>query len=111
MPSEEPVRWDEILAHAQHTNAHIPYLWRLGGRIIVGLLVVIFGVFVWIGVYALVTLPHPSEFPNYADYKEQRAAWGSEVKDLLQLLVVALLIPLLSTVIGYIFGRREGSAT
>jgi hypothetical protein len=36
-----------------------------------------------------------------------RSTWFSQIKDLLELLVVSLLVPLVATVIGYVFGRRS----
>ncbi|HJT91750.1 MAG TPA: hypothetical protein VJ777_07370 [Mycobacterium sp.] len=45
-------------------------------------------------------------------WQEMRGQWSSDLKDLAQLFVVTPLLPLLGTVIGYIFGRqiREGAA-
>lgn len=71
--------------------------------------------------YALMTQP-PSLgkvkefFPTdtakaFDSYERLRTSWLNQIKDLLQLLVVSLLVPLVATVIGYIFGRREAESS
>jgi hypothetical protein len=42
--------------------------------------------------------------------QQRTTAWFDDVKDLIQLLVVSLLIPLLATLIGYLFGHRNDEA-
>jgi hypothetical protein len=49
-------------------------------------------------------------FPGNHGAASLREAWFSEIKDLIQLLVVSLLVPILATLLGYIFGRNEGGA-
>jgi hypothetical protein len=94
------------------------YLARIGFQLTIALLVLIAGVFLWVGVYAFFTQPPPlselrQTFPNddttavFDNYEKLQTAWFGQIKDLLQILVVSLLIPLVATVIGYIFGRRE----
>ena len=98
-----------------------PYLARIGFRLTIALLILIAGVFVWVGLYAYFTQP-PSlselrqAFPKddatavFDNYEKLQTAWFAQIKDLLQILVVSLLIPLVATVIGYIFGRRDDTA-
>jgi hypothetical protein len=94
-----------------------PYLARLGFHLTIALVGLILFVFFWVGLYGWLTYP-PSldeldaRFTTDAEaaaktYTDLRTAWTNNVKDLLQILVISLLIPLLATVIGYIFGRRE----
>lgn len=42
-----------------------------------------------------------------AAYTEARAAWVASVKDLGQLYLITPILPLLSAVLGYMFGRNE----
>jgi hypothetical protein len=81
------------------------------------------GILVLIGVLLFVALtsdetkpPSPAEIGALAApgndraleaYKEVRAQRFGVIKDLLQLLVVALVVPLLTIVLGYIFGRQK----
>jgi hypothetical protein len=72
-----------------------------------------------IAVYAALTYPDPAmtkelvpdSSKRLAAYQDLREDWFTDVKDLLQLLVVSLLIPLLATLVGYIFGRQLESST
>jgi hypothetical protein len=93
----------------------------LGFRLTIALIALIIFVFVWVALFAWLTYPPSLEevdrlMPTNADaavdsYATLRTAWINNIKDLLQILVVSLLIPLLATVIGYIFGRqREAEA-
>lgn len=96
---------------------HQQQLTRVGFRLAGALLGVIIFVFLWVGVYAWSSYPPTLErlgrlYPDQPDkavdaYNAMRTSWTNNVKDLLQILVVSLLIPLVATVIGYIFGRRE----
>ncbi|MDQ4148460.1 MAG: hypothetical protein M3164_00445 [Actinomycetota bacterium] len=78
------------------------------------------GILILIGILLFVSLtsadnrpPTPAELGALAEndkaieaYKEVRTQRFQVVKDLLQLLVVALVVPLLTIVLGYIFGRQ-----
>jgi hypothetical protein len=98
-------------------EASTPPLVRIGYRLTIALLVLIAGVFIWVMIYAAMTQPpslgkvkefFPSDTAKAFDsFERLRTSWLSQIKDLLQLLVVSLLVPLVATVIGYIFGRRE----
>lgn len=87
--------------------------WTVGG--IIGLILVVLCL---VSLYAWRTAPPElsvlheleGEETALATYRDLREAWFSEIKDLLQLLVVSLLIPLVTTVIGYIFGRQADAA-
>lgn len=46
----------------------------------------------------------------FASFKEIRTAWFNEIKDLIQLLLVSLLVPVLTVVIGHIFGQQQSAA-
>lgn len=104
-------------AAAASSGAATPALVRVGYRLTIALLLLICAVFLWVLLYAWMTYP-PSLgkvkefFPTdtakaFDSYERLRTSWMSQIKDLLQLLVVSLLVPLVATVIGYIFGRRE----
>jgi hypothetical protein len=60
-------------------------------------------VLILIAVFAALT------FPGKAATMEMRSEWFSEIKDLIQLVVVSLLVPILATLLGYIFGRGPSS--
>jgi hypothetical protein len=86
--------------------------WTVGG--VIFLILVVLGL---ISGYAVVSMPPSFEELQRAavqnpleTYKDLRGAWFGEIKDLLQLLVVSLLIPLVTTIIGYIFGRQGDQA-
>lgn len=85
----------------------------IGGYVVGGLLILIFAILLLIAVYAWFTKPEIQEAKDLAPkniaatYKEQRTAWFTEIKDLIQVLVVSLFVPLLGTVIGYLFGRQQ----
>jgi ABC-type spermidine/putrescine transport system permease subunit II len=86
---------------------------------IAGWLIVLIGiVLLLVALYAFMTYPHLQDIDGtvaagseFDSYREYQAAWFTQVKDLLQLLVVSLLVPLLATVIGYIFGRQVEQQT
>jgi hypothetical protein len=88
----------------------------IGGNVLIGLLVLILAILILVALYAAFTKPEIQDAkdlaPNNmaATYKEQRTAWFTEIKDLLQLLVVSLTVPLLATLVGYLFGRQEGAS-
>jgi hypothetical protein len=46
-------------------------------------------------------------YPGVRGTAQVRESWFSEIKDLIQLLVVSLLVPILATLLGYVFGRHE----
>jgi hypothetical protein len=86
--------------------------WTVGG--VIFLILVVLGL---ISGYAVLSMPPSFEELRAAEtqnpletYKDLRSAWFGEIKDLLQLLVVSLLIPLVTTIIGYIFGRQTNQA-
>jgi hypothetical protein len=99
------------------SEAATPPLIRVGYKLTIALLLLIVGVFLWVLVYAWVTQPPSLSrvkefFPMdtakaFDSYERLRTSWLTQIKDLLQLLVVSLLVPLVATVIGYIFGRKE----
>jgi hypothetical protein len=97
----------------------------IGFKIVILLVVLIVLVFIFTGVIACLSRP---ELKTYIEvlssargdttdvmgakaiaeaHRADRTAWFAEITRLLQLLVVSLLVPTLSTVIGYIFGRRQ----
>lgn len=88
----------------------------IGGNVLLGLLLLILAILILVALYAAFTKPEIQDAkdlaPNNmaATYKEQRTAWFTEIKDLLQLLVVSLTVPLLATLVGYLFGRQEGAS-
>jgi hypothetical protein len=59
------------------------------------------------GVLLLIALFAWLTFPGTHAAADLREAWFSDIKDLIQLLVVSLLVPILATLLGYIFGRNE----
>jgi ABC-type Na+ efflux pump permease subunit len=85
-----------------------------------GLLALTALVLVLIAIFAACTYPSAAETRTLAptckveqtgcdllENQDQRlATWFGNVKDLVQLLVVSLLIPLLATLIGYMFGGQ-----
>lgn len=88
---------------------------EIGLRLTHAILALIAGVLVLVALFGWLT------YPNFEHYGGQRGSemgtwdgardkWFADIKDLLQLLVVSLLIPLLTTVIGYIFGRHAATA-
>jgi hypothetical protein len=91
----------------------------IGGWIVGGLLLLIVLALGFIAAYAFRTEPDVKETTSLigtgtaslAELQEKRhAAWFSEIKDLLQILIVGLLVPLLATLIGYLFGRQQQAA-
>lgn len=69
---------------------------------------------VFVTIIALTSRPAVADFarPAFGEkgadaYGQARILWFSNVKDLLQLLVVALLVPMLSTLIGFLFARKD----
>jgi hypothetical protein len=87
---------------------------RVVGKALAGWLIILTGsVLLLVALYAWMTYPHLGDIQGTVaagseldSYREYQAAWFTQVKDLLQLLVVSLLVPLLATVLGYIFGRQ-----
>jgi hypothetical protein len=90
---------------------------RLGLRIVVGLLSLVGVVLVLVALFSWRTSPSLSAYADVLGrnssavdaYKEAESTWFGQIKDLLQLLLVSLLVPLIATVIGYIFGRKAES--
>jgi hypothetical protein len=91
-----------------------PSLPVIGLRLAIAILALIAAVLVGIGVFAWLTFPTTGQIAGIAndptkvfdEYQQAHTAWFSTIKDLIQLLVVSLLVPLLATVMGYIFGRH-----
>ena len=88
---------------------------EIGLKLAQWLLGVVLFVLVLVGVFAALTYPESSASASATDVPGSlevlRATWFDQIKDLLQLLVVSLLIPLLATLIGYIFGREVGASS
>ena len=89
-------------------------LTEAGLKIVKWCLYLIVAVIIGIGGFALATFPTPDGIASLASpgtdkldaYRQAQTLWFTQTKDLLQLLVVSLLVPLLASVIGYIFGRK-----
>lgn len=120
-PTVDEITVEEITEGVSSSKDVTPYLARIGFRLTIWLLGLIVVVFVWVGFYAYFTQPptlselreaFPDGDPDVVldNYENLQTVWFGQIKDLLQLLVVSLLIPLVATVIGYIFGRREETA-
>jgi hypothetical protein len=93
---EEIARDAKLEAHDWKTTQF------LGGLDLAKLLIKLIGVvLLLIALFAVLT------FPGKSAPAAVRESWFSEIKDLIQLLVVSLLVPILATLIGYIFGRNE----
>lgn len=113
-----PVRVDELADEAKLTAEELDRERMLKGfELAWGLIGLIGLVLVFVGIYAVLTYPSPATAHDYfgsaatpAGLRDLRDSWFSQVKDLLQLLVVSLLVPLLSTLVGYIFGRQSASS-
>ena len=92
-----------------------PSLTIIGFNLAIALLGLVAAVLVGIGIFGWLTYPTPSAIggivsdptKRFDDYQQAQTAWFGTIKDLIQLLVVSLLVPLLATVIGYIFGRQQ----
>ena len=76
---------------------------QIGLEIARWLLLLIVLVLVLVGLFAWLTYPGGGTAETVVDVRRE---WFSNVKDLLQLLVVSMLVPLLASVIGFIFGRQ-----
>jgi ABC-type Na+ efflux pump permease subunit len=114
----------ERVAEQQALSADLEPLPRArllaGKHLAAGLLLLTAVVLVLIAIFAMLTYPSAAETRELApackaiqsgcdllDAQDQRVAtWFGNVKDLVQLLVVSLLIPLLATLIGYMFGGQ-----
>ncbi len=89
---------------------------RQGFGLAWGLIALIGLVLVLVAIYAVATYPDIGSARAYfgraaspSALRDLRDSWFSQIKDLLQLLVVSLLVPLLATLIGYIFGRQSSA--
>ena len=95
---------------------------HVGARLARWLVMLTAIVLLLISAFAWLTYPHANETRqlsagcrasveltcNLVEAQQQRvAAWFDDVKDLIQLLVVSLLIPLLATLIGYLFSGHN----
>lgn len=91
---------------------------QIGAAVVLGLLALIVAVLIAIAVFAVLTYPTPEEVKgtlrrgdNVREaLQDDRTAWFTQIKDLLQLLVVSLLVPALTTILGYIFGREQADS-
>jgi hypothetical protein len=98
---------------------------HLGSRLARWLVILTVIVLLLIGAFAWLTYPSLDETRSLSakcrisiqqscdlvEVQQQRiTSWFDNVKDLIQLLVVSLLIPLLATLIGYLFGHRGDEA-
>lgn len=94
--------------------------WRIAGgfELAKWVLALVAFVLLLIAAYAWLTYPDETMVAGMVQesgkridaYERLREGWYASVKDLLQLLVVSLLIPLLATLVGYIFGSQMGRA-
>jgi hypothetical protein len=97
----------------EHVGADLA---KVGLQIVYWLVGLIGVVLVLVTLEAALTYPSASDISSlsadrtksFDNLQQARTAWFGQVKDLLQLMLVSLLVPLLSSVIGYIFGRRSG---
>jgi hypothetical protein len=109
---------DEIADRAGLKAFEATTRFRHGFRLARYVLLLVIAVVVLIAIYAWQTFPalddvHVLSVPTaqqFDAYQLLRNDWFDSVKDLVQLLVVSLLVPLLATVIGFMFGRREDQA-
>lgn len=113
-----PLRVDDVADRSHLTASDLDRQRMLKGFALAwGLIGLIGLVLILIGIYAALTYPSPESAREYlgaaatpTDLRALHDSWFSEVKDLLQLLVVALLVPLLATLVGYIFGHQSASS-
>ena len=104
-------RIEQLGSPADVTRAKL----RIGGAVVISLLVLIGAVLIGIAIFAWLTYPSANEItaslPDKKGLREaiqdDRVAWFNQIKDLLQLLVVSLLVPALTTILGYIFGKEQ----
>ncbi len=90
----------------------------MGLKIFKWLLWLVVGMVVLLAWYGWATFPRVGEFRSLAGhgpsalaaYSKARADWVSSVKDLGQLFIVTPVLPLLSAVLGYMFGRNEADS-
>jgi hypothetical protein len=91
----------------------------IGGSLVWGILGLIVLAGVAIIVYAAASKPMTAtelkSFDNITDpvgkASELHTAWFNEIKDLGQVYIVALLIPVLTALIGYIFGKSTAASS
>lgn len=99
------------------SEPQVPPLAQLGYKIFRYLLLLIAFVGVLLVVYALTTYPSQDEIQEIIGnaegvealqaWRETRAEWVDQFKDLGQLFLVTPIVPLLGAVLGYIFGRQQ----
>ena len=110
-----PLRLEEVAKEANLKAKDLDHARaRWGVGLAWGVIALIAFVLILIGIYALATYPDPMRSHEYLgkaadpeELRDLREGWFSNIKDLLQLLVVSLLVPLLATLVGYIFGRQS----
>jgi hypothetical protein len=110
------VNLPDVARFAQGTQPGEVRLWPLvsTGRTMAGwVILLICGILVLVSLYGWFTYPHLRDMVGMTEpgtevqsYREYQSAWFGQIKDLLQLLVVSLLVPLFSTIVGYVFGRQ-----
>lgn len=91
---------------------------EIGGRIVFGVIGLIVLAGIGIFYYANFTEPLSAQelktlgADDFLDRAEElHTAWFNEIKDLGQLYIISLLIPVLTTLIGYIFGKAAASTS
>jgi hypothetical protein len=99
----------------QGTGVEEPSLRIIGRSLTKWIIALMVLMLIMISIYSVLTYPRIDSIAKFADkgkqldaYREYQATWFGQVKDLLQW-SLSLLGALLSTIIGYIFGR-EASA-
>lgn len=93
----------------------IPPRRLVGLMIFKWLLWLVAGMIALLVLYGWATYPRIDEIRSLAGagleataaYTEARAAWVASIKDLGQLYLITPILPLLSAVLGYMFGRNE----
>jgi hypothetical protein len=106
LPDSGDVSLEALAEHARFeaSDAGFRVTQLRGGLALARSLMVLIGlVLVLITVFAVFTYPGDVATP------ENRTEWFTEIKDLVQLLVVSLLVPTLATLIGYIFSRQPAT--
>jgi hypothetical protein len=101
-------------------NPKVPPLAQLGFSIF-KYLILLFGLVAFVlALYAVATYPRlesvlrfvneESDLDALKAWRETRAEWFSQFKDMGQLFLVTPIVPLLGAVLGYIFGRQQAQS-
>jgi len=114
-PHARRVTWDEI-EHGATDKITLTPTQELGYRLFQIVLIAIAVGAAALTIYAFLTWPRPGEVQGFLSAMEPadqanalldlRLAWHSEFRNLAQTLLVGPLVPLLSTIIGYVLGRE-----